>query len=102
MSSATARLRPPPTAAHTAPALASATGGGQARGPYRGASNPSVACGDSPVCGARQKLRLTAQARFLPTAAHTAPALASATGGGQARGPYRGAIDCHGGEAGSQ
>ena len=37
-------------------------------------------------CGARQKLRLTKQARFLPTAAHAALALDSATGGGQARG----------------
>ena len=27
------------------------------------------------VCGARQKLRLTVQARFLPTAAHAAPSL---------------------------
>ena len=28
-----------------------------------------------PVCGARQKLRLAKQTRFLPTAAHTAPSL---------------------------
>ena len=39
------------------------------------------------VCGARQPLRLTKQACVLPTAAHTALALDSATGGGQARGP---------------
>jgi len=93
MSSATARLRPPPTAAHTAPALASATGGGQARGPYRGACNPSVGCADSPVCGSRWMSSATARLRPPPTAAHTAPALASATGGGQARGPYRGACN---------
>ena len=44
---------------------------------------------DSPPvsgCGALQKLRLIKQACFLQTAAHTAPALDSATGGGQARG----------------
>ena len=45
----------------------------------------------SSVYGARQKLRLTKQACFLPTIAHTALALGSATGGGQARG--RGAVN---------
>jgi len=53
--------------------------------------NPSVTFGDSPVCGARWMSSATARLRPPPTAAHTAPALASATGGGQARGPYRGA-----------
>ena len=37
--------------------------------------NPSVACGDTSACGARQPLRLAKQACVLPTAAHTAPGL---------------------------
>ena len=41
------------------------------------------------VCGTRQKLRLSKQARFLPTTAHTALALDSATGSGQVR------VRCH-------
>ena len=41
------------------------------------------------VCGTRQKLRLSKQARFLPTTAHTALALDSATGSGQVR------VHCH-------
>ena len=45
------------------------------------------------VCGTRQKHRLTAQARFLPTAALVALALASATGGGQAHGRTRTGTD---------
>ena len=40
-----------------------------------------------PVCGTRQLLRPAKRACILPTAAHTALALDSATGGGQARGP---------------
>jgi len=37
------------------------------------------------VCGSRQKLRMIRHACFCPTTAHTALALDSATGGGQAR-----------------
>ena len=60
--------------------------------PARGACNPSVSFADSPVCGIRWMSSATARLRPPPTAAHTAPALASATGGGQARGPFRGAV----------
>ena len=45
------------------------------------------------VCGARQPLRLSIQACVLPTAALAALALASATGGGQARGRDRTGTD---------
>jgi len=60
--------------------------------------NPSVTFGDSPVCGARWMSSATARLRPPPTAAHTAPALASATGGGQARGPCEGSLGTGGHE----
>ena len=53
-------------------------------------SHPSAAdiflsASASSVCGTRQKFRLTEQTHFMPTTAHSAPSLDSATGGGKAQ-----------------